>query len=149
MGPKRDVTAEATWSTSDDNVGIFRSPGYLTTLSDGQVEIAARLGPLPSNPMAFAVSPAGAPERMLSLSVIASDPDDRRVPGVDVDVVPDRGARQSCRTSSTGHCTLWVFDTTIHVSGTKAGYEPAQTQAVNMFGGESWFRRADLIMRPR
>lgn len=147
-GPARDVTTSAVWTTSDPSVGVFNSPGQMTTIGTGLVEINATYENLKTDPIAFTVAPIGTPERMLELSVIAFDESGRRVPGVDVQIAADRGAGQACQTNATGSCGGWVFDTPIRVTGTKAGFVPAQATAYDPYQ-VSLFRRADLIMRSR
>ena len=145
-----DVTAQATWTASDPIVAAVTVPGRFTPLAAGLLEIHARSGfQIASPEIAFTVAPGVAAERMHSLSIIASDTGGVRVPEVAVEIVPERGGRQACQTSNTGHCTLWVFQTTIQVTGTKAGYQSAQALAEPAFPGDSWYLRANLTMRPR
>ena len=125
------------------------TPGRFTPLADGLLEIHARSGFQSASPeIAFTVAPGVAAERMHSLLIIASDPGGVRVPDVAVEIVPERGMRQACQTSNTGACRFWVFQTTIQVTGTKAGYQSSQASAEPEFPGDSWYLRANLTMRP-
>jgi hypothetical protein len=145
-----DVTDQATWTSSDPTVAAVTTPGRFTPLAAGLLEIHARFGfEIASPEIAFTVAPGVPAERMYSLLVIASDTGGVRVPDVAVEIVPDRGVRQMCQTSNTGHCRFWVFQTTIQVTGTKAGYESAQASAEPAFPRDSWYLRANLTMRPR
>lgn len=141
-----DITDQATWTTSDPTVAAVTAPGRFTTLAAGLVEIHARFAFQNVNEVAFTVAPGIPAERMLTLFVIASDTGGVRVPDVAVGIVPGRGMRQTCQTSATGHCRFWVFQTTIQVTGTKAGYQPAQAFAEQQAGGLSML--ANLTMRP-
>ena len=69
-----DVTERATWTSSDPTVAVVTAPGRFTTLAAGLVEIHARFEfQNPENEIAFTVAPGVPAERMLTLSVIASD----------------------------------------------------------------------------
>jgi len=120
----------------------------MTTTGTGVVEVYAVYGNLKADPIAFTVTSGGTPERMLSLSVIAADEAGHRVPGVNVEITPERGVRQTCQTSATGFCGGWVLDTPIQVTGTKAGFLPAQAAGYAPFP-DSLIRQADLVMRPQ
>ena len=123
----------------------------MTTVGAGQVAITARLGNLtavgPNN--VFTVAPGIPAEHMLRLSVIASDLAGQRVPDVAVEVLPERGPRQTGHTSAAGSCSFYVFRTAIQVRGTKSGDEPVEAAAVNPYPTDSFSRRANLTMRPQ
>jgi hypothetical protein len=145
--PNQDVTTAATWTSSDITVATFTAAGFLKVLAPGQTHITATWHSLSEDPIAFEVAPGVTAERLTSLVVIAQSASDMnaRIAGVAIDVVPDRGAAQSCVTNSLGSCgALWVPSTTIVVRGSKSGYETAQTTVAP---SPSFYASALLQMR--
>jgi hypothetical protein len=127
------VTDVTTWVSSNPTVASFAQgglPGYLKVLVGGQVQLTASYGFLSFATNAYAVAPGVAPERMVSFSVIVQDSvTSARVPGVQVDLSPDRGLPQTCQTGEFGSClpSLWVLPGNVHIRLTKAGYQTGDT----------------------
>lgn len=129
------ITGKPQWISLEADVAAFEDPaiGFLKVLTAGVVEVMFKFGPYSEDPIAFAVAPATAPERMLKLGVVlfantvsSTSP---RVEGVALDVQPDRGAEQTCQTSKQGSCEFMVLSGNVHVIATKAGYAPLETTA--------------------
>ena len=121
----------------------------MSTASQHFVEIVARINNNTASPeIAYFLAPNAPPERMSHLSVIASDLGGGRIAGVVAEITPERGTRHTCITGSTGFCATWEFwPNLIEVTGTKEGYQPAQANAMQEFGSDSLYLRADLTMR--
>lgn len=55
VGITRDITADATWRSSDDSIGGFDSPGTFTGRAAGTVQVWAELDGQPSAPLSLEV----------------------------------------------------------------------------------------------
>lgn len=60
IGLHRDVTADATWQTSDPDVAAFTAPGELTAKAAGTVDVWAEMGAERSEPLRIEVYETGA-----------------------------------------------------------------------------------------
>lgn len=146
----RDMTAMTEWLTSNPGAATFISPGLLKVTGTGHVQVIARVGfSEASGDYAYAVAPGATPERLMKLSVILQDATNtqKRLADAAIEVVPERGPPQSCRSSSTGHCQFWVLDGRIRVRATLQGYEPAEGFAVKPFPNDI-FQRAIFDLKP-
>jgi hypothetical protein len=129
------VTNLVTWSSSDPSVGTFGvsglPAGYLKTVNAGWVEIDARYGSMSSlPPIAYAVAPGSPPEQLVQLALIVQDAaTSQRLVGVKMDISSARFATQSCVSSGTGSCVLWVLKGDVRVTATQTGYQDAVVAA--------------------
>ena len=127
----RDITAVSQWLSSNPSVATFTIPGLLKVLAPGEVAITATYGSEGVTGPDFTVAPGAIPEQMVNLLVTVEDAaiPNKRIPDASIDVIPERGPRQTCQSSSTGACVFWVFPTTVHVRASKPEYQPAEGTA--------------------
>lgn len=78
------------------------------------------------DPWAYEVAPGATAERLSRFSVFARLADQTNVPGVSVDVFPERGPNYSCITNNSGYCDGWVLIGPVRVSANKSGFRPSE-----------------------
>jgi hypothetical protein len=74
------------------------------------------------------VAPGAQAERLAKLYISAVDAtnNDKRLAGVAVEIVPERGPSQECQTRMDATCEpSWVLPGFVTVTGTKVGYQEA------------------------
>ena len=120
----RDVTAIATWTSSNAQIGMFvGTTGRLNIIGSGQLTIRAGPGYSP-DAVTYTVAPGAIPQRMADFGVIVENASNtqQRVVDATVEIVPELGVAQTCQTDRSGFCRFWVFPTTIRVRASRTGY---------------------------
>ena len=148
--PPIDITARTEWFTSNPAAAVFTSPGLLKVIGTGQVQVTAKFGFAGiDGDYVYAVALGTTPERLIKLSVILRDAADteRRLPDAAIEVLPERGPSQSCRSSNTGHCEFFVLDGRIRVRAMLEGYEPAEGLAVRPWQDTPLYQHAIFDLR--
>jgi hypothetical protein len=123
-----EVTDDARWFSSDTAVGFFARPGVFQTRSSGQVRIHAEYSLfLRSEQQAFAVGAGQAPQRLASIVISVRDASSRTfLTDARIDVLPERGDPQTCRTDTEGQCRMWTYVSPLRLTVTKTGYQRAE-----------------------
>lgn len=146
------VTSETSWRSSDSSVASFGEtgsrPGHLTVLAPGQIQISSSYGFLQGEPLAFAVAPGGAPQRMVHLAVIVEDrSSSARLPDVQVTISSSGSPAQTCETGQAGSCWAWVLSGNVDIQASRNGYAPgASTVAIS--GAYSYTQDTTLTLLP-
>jgi hypothetical protein len=126
----QDVTREATWISSDTNVGAFDAPGHLRVLSAGLVQVSAKYGFLQTAALPrwlFAVTPGAVPQQIVRWGVLVEDSLTRKnIQDALVQVQPSSGPMQTCRTNAIGACDFTIVAGTVQVAISKDGYLSTQ-----------------------
>jgi hypothetical protein len=142
-----DVTASARWTSSDETVAVFTSPGFLKTLAPGNVVITVQSldG---TERVGYAVAPGVKPERLIQFSIRARTPAGMAVSGVAVQVIPERGPAGHCSTDAFGLCQAFAPRSFTRIVGLKDGYAPAEISHGPAAPLDLYFATASLTMIP-
>ena len=130
----KDVTALATFISSDPSVATFGTPGvapgYVTAVGTGNVTITAsyaNLDVIESARMFF--SPGVASENLVDLTVsVRNAVTLATIAGASVTVTPDKGVSQTCATNQFGSCRVQQLRHGVFViAATASNYQPGQS----------------------
>lgn len=145
------VTDQATWTSSNPSIAVVASSGFLKVLAAGQVEITAQFQTLQGGGGSmYSVAPGTPAEQLVNFTVTVQDSVTRAaIPDVRIDVVPERGAAQTCYTGQSGTCipNLWLLSGLVEIRATKSGYLPLdQTMPLIAPNVVSYFSRPLLSL---
>jgi hypothetical protein len=147
-----DVTAQASWMSSDPSVASFdmAQAGLLRPVASGLVAITAAFQglPLQSGSLAFFVSPSVNAERAVTLNLRIFGPNSAPLSDARVTAAPERGPVVSCTTKG-GSCssTLYVLGGDVIVTVEAVGFQLLVTHIQVDGTHNSYFQtqRLDLV----
>jgi hypothetical protein len=124
-GTSRDVTAEAQWATSNNDVATIAAGGVLTIVKSGQVDVRATYQSATGSTSMNVTAPDGPPGPLIILSGTVSEtpPGAKPLDGVTVRITEGPGAGRSTVTEGGGRFGFPEFPSgLVGIEASKSGY---------------------------
>jgi len=126
---RQDVTTQAVWSTSDQNVAAISAPAVVTPVARGEIEINAAYG-YRATPVLYLVDPRESPTELgwISGDVREDNESNETIAGATVEIVEgDHNRGKSATTDRFGRYSIKYVKVGVPFTAraSKAGYEPS------------------------